>query len=133
MWDDVDRLLDYYGRDVPAEVSILKLHKSRQAYARFRRPVIVEDGGFFLDELGGFPGALAKLATSMLGLEGLIGLAGQTSTRAAHFESSVAYTDGAPGQCLPSLATGFTGSESQRVDPRFRQTREGGCVRLRPW
>jgi XTP/dITP diphosphohydrolase len=76
-----------------ADVGQVAMHKARQAYARLRRPVIVEDGGFFIDELGGFPGALAKPVTSTLGLTGLIRLADLTGTRAAHFESALAYAD----------------------------------------
>lgn len=69
-------------------------HKARQAYTRIGRPVIVEDGGFFIDELGGFPGALAKPAADMLGMDGIIRLAGLTATRSAHFRSALAYFDG---------------------------------------
>jgi inosine triphosphate pyrophosphatase/XTP/dITP diphosphohydrolase len=52
------------------------LHTARQAYAALGRRVITEDGGIGLNELGGFPGSLAKPAVSMLGLDGIIQLAG---------------------------------------------------------
>jgi len=93
-------------------VAEVALHKARQAYARLRRPVIVEDGGFFIDGLGGFPGALAKAATSMLGLDGLIKLAGLTGTRAAHFESALVYIDAAGEQAFTS--TGPSGTVARQ-------------------
>ena len=74
-------------------VEDVAVHKARQAYAALRRPVITEDGGFGFDELGGFPGSLAKAALSMLGLDGMIKLADMTSTRSARFRSAVAYAD----------------------------------------
>jgi XTP/dITP diphosphohydrolase len=74
-------------------VEEVALHKARQAYAALGRPVITEDGGFFIDELDGFPGPLAKPVTSKLGLAGIIHLADMTATRAAHFESALAYID----------------------------------------
>ena len=69
------------------------MHKARQAYTALRRPVITEDGGFGFDELGGFPGSLAKAALSMLGLDGMTKVADTTSTRSARFRSAVSYVD----------------------------------------
>lgn len=89
-------------------VEQVALHKARQAFARLGCPVIAEDGGFFIDELGGFPGALAKPATSMLGLEGLIRLADLTSTRAAHFERTLAYIDASGEQAFTSTGPAGT-------------------------
>lgn len=78
-------------QSVPVED--IAVHEARQAYTALRRPVITEDGGFGFDELGGFPGSLAKAALSMLGLDGLIELADMASTRSARFRSAVAYVD----------------------------------------
>jgi XTP/dITP diphosphohydrolase len=78
-------------QSVPVED--IAVHKARQAYTALRRPVITEDGGFGFDELGGFPGSLAKAALSMLGLDGMIKLADMTATRSARFRSAVAYVD----------------------------------------
>lgn len=76
-----------------AAVEDVAAHKAKQAYAVLGRPVIAEDGGFFIDELGDgtFPGSLAKPVTSALGVDGMIALAGLTRDRAAHFRSAVAY------------------------------------------
>ena len=102
-----------------ASVEQVAMHKARQAYARLRCPVIVEDGGFFLDELGGFPGALAKPVTRMLGLDGLIRLAGLTCTRAAHFESTLAYIDPTCEKAFTS--TSPAGAISDQPAVRTRQ------------
>jgi non-canonical purine NTP pyrophosphatase (RdgB/HAM1 family) len=106
-------------------VEQIALHKARQAYTKLGRPVIVEDGGFFIDELGGFPGALAKAATSLLGLDGLVRLADLTSTRTAHFESSLAYADATCEQAF--TRTGPAGTIADRPATR---TREGAWSAL---
>jgi XTP/dITP diphosphohydrolase len=47
-------------------------HKAAQAYAALGRPVMTEDGGFFIPELGGLPGALAEPVDTALGVEEFI-------------------------------------------------------------
>jgi XTP/dITP diphosphohydrolase len=93
-------------------------HKARQAYTRLGRPVIVEDGGFFIEELGGFPGALAKPAADMLGIDGIIRLAGLTATRSAHFRSALAYFDGRDAKIF--TAAGPSGTIADKPAERRR-------------
>jgi len=95
-----------------ASVGEVALYKARQAYAVLGRPVITEDSGLYIEELGGFPGPLAKPVTSMLGLAGIIGLADMTTTRAAHFESALAYIDAASARTFTS--TGPSGTIARR-------------------
>jgi non-canonical purine NTP pyrophosphatase (RdgB/HAM1 family) len=85
-----------------ASLEEIALHKARQAFTALGVPVITEDGGFFMDELGGFPGPLAKPATTLLGLDGIIRLADLTQNRSAHFESALAYTDSQNSQLFIS-------------------------------
>lgn len=47
------------------------LEKSRVAFARLGRPVIVEDAGFELAALGGFPGPFIKFWEQLGGLESI--------------------------------------------------------------
>jgi len=56
----------------------------------------------------------------MLGVEGLIGLAGQTRTRAAHFESTAAYADGQTERTFTSV-----GPSGTVADHPATRTREG--------
>lgn len=74
--------------------------------------MITEDSGFCIEELDGFPGPLAKPVTSMLSLAGIIRLADITTTRAAHFESAVAYIDSAGARTFTS--TGPAGTVAHR-------------------
>ena len=91
-----------------ASVEEVALHKACQAYAALGRPVITEDGGFFIEELDGFPGPLAKPVTAKLGLAGIIRLADTTATRAAHFESALAYIDANGARTFTSKGTAGT-------------------------
>ncbi len=40
------------------------LHKAQQAFRALHRPVIIEDSGFYIDELDGFPGPFARSSAS---------------------------------------------------------------------
>jgi non-canonical purine NTP pyrophosphatase (RdgB/HAM1 family) len=95
-----------------ASVGEVALHKARQAHAALGRPVLTEDSGFCIEEMDGFPGSLAKPVTSMLGLAGIIRLADMTTTRAAHFESALAYIDSAGARTFTS--TGPSGTIAHR-------------------
>ncbi|HYQ16289.1 MAG TPA: non-canonical purine NTP pyrophosphatase [Polyangiaceae bacterium] len=52
-------------------VSAIALHKAQSAHARLGRPVIVEDAGFELLGLGGFPGPYIKFWEKLGGLESI--------------------------------------------------------------
>ena len=49
--------------DTVAEVS---LFKARQAFQQLKEPVLVEDGGFAIEALNGFPGVYTKYANQTL-------------------------------------------------------------------
>lgn len=80
-----------------AAVADVAVHKAWQAFRELRRPVIVEDSGFYIDELGDFPGPLIKHVLRALGPAGVARLADQTTQRRCHFESVLAFVD-ADGQ-----------------------------------
>lgn len=56
-----------------------------------RKPVLVEDIGFGIDELKGWPGALYKWDEEGLGLSGLLEVAKQTQKRLATVTSTIAF------------------------------------------
>lgn len=78
-WREAQRILGYAIEraeldleELQAEsVSAIALAKSRLAYQRLQRPVIVEDAGFELLGLGGFPGPYIKYWERLGGLESL--------------------------------------------------------------
>jgi non-canonical purine NTP pyrophosphatase (RdgB/HAM1 family) len=105
-------------RSVSAEE--VAVHKARQAYAALGRPVMCEDSGFCITELGGFPGALARPVTRQLATEGLIRLAGLTASRSAHFTSALAYLDHHGSRTFTS-----TGPAGTIADQPAARTRPG--------
>ncbi|MFE4175081.1 non-canonical purine NTP pyrophosphatase [Streptomyces sp. NPDC056909] len=68
-------------------------HKARQAFELFRRPLFVEDSGFYIEEFNGWPGPMVKHALDAFGPRGLTHLADLTATRTCRFASAVVYVD----------------------------------------
>ncbi|MGH3889930.1 MAG: non-canonical purine NTP pyrophosphatase [Pseudonocardiaceae bacterium] len=76
-----------------SSVQEVALHKAQQAFRALRRPVIIEDSGFYIDELNGFPGPSVKFVIKALEAEGIARLADQTATRKCHFQGVLVYID----------------------------------------
>jgi S-adenosylmethionine:tRNA ribosyltransferase-isomerase len=76
-----------------SSVQEVALHKAQHAFRALRRPVIVEDSGFYIDELNCFPGPSVKFVIKALGAEGIARLADQTTTRRCHFQGVLVYID----------------------------------------
>lgn len=78
-WREAQRILGYAIERVELDLDELQaesvgavaLAKSRVAYQRLQRPVIVEDAGFELLALGGFPGPYIKYWERQGGLESI--------------------------------------------------------------
>jgi XTP/dITP diphosphohydrolase len=65
--------------------------KAAYAYETLSRPLIVDDTGFFIDALGGFPGACAAYVQDTIGNAGILKLMEGVENRSAHFETAVAF------------------------------------------
>lgn len=74
-------------------VQEVALHKAQQAFEVLRRPLVIEDSGFYIDEFDGFPGPLVRYVINALGAEGIARLADLTETRRCHFEGVLVYID----------------------------------------
>ena len=65
--------------DIPEVQSLdqqlVATEKARAAYALLQHPLIVDDGGIYLDHYNNFPGPLAKFVMQGIGIEGLLRLA----------------------------------------------------------
>lgn len=78
-WQEAQRILGFAVERVELELAELQaetvgavaLAKARLAYERLNRPVIVEDAGFELLGLGGFPGPYIKYWEKLGGLESI--------------------------------------------------------------
>ncbi|OPZ79114.1 MAG: Non-canonical purine NTP pyrophosphatase [Alphaproteobacteria bacterium ADurb.Bin438] len=73
------------------EVSI---SKAKQAYDAIKKPVIVEDGGFCIPSLDGFPGVYTKYINQTIGNKGLLKLIDDKNDRNAYFTTVASFVDG---------------------------------------
>ncbi|MFW6040873.1 MAG: XTP/dITP diphosphatase [Thermoplasmatota archaeon] len=55
-------------------------------------PLIIDDSGLFIEQLGGFPGVYSSYVMKTLGCEGIIRLLEGTENRNARFECVIGYT-----------------------------------------
>ena len=63
------------------------------AFDELRIPVIVDDTGFFIDALEGFPGPYAAYVMKTIGNGGILRLMEEEKDRNAHFITAIAYAD----------------------------------------
>ena len=67
--------------------------KAQYAYDRLRTPLIVDDTGFSIDALNGFPGPYAAYVLHTIGNPGILKLMDGMKSRNAHFTTAIAYAD----------------------------------------
>ncbi len=72
----------------PAEIA---LEKAKEAYAKFKHPVIVEDSGFFIEDLGGFPMTHIKFSLKTLGIDNILKMLKNSKNRKAQWRMTLAY------------------------------------------
>jgi len=77
--------------------------KAQYAYNQLQTPLIVDDTGFSIDALNGFPGPYAAYVLHTIGNTGIQKLMDGVKNRQAHFTTAIAYADES-GICV------FTGS-----------------------
>ncbi|MDE1833004.1 MAG: hypothetical protein KGH58_01140 [Candidatus Micrarchaeota archaeon] len=103
------QLLAPYGIDVAmkrleldeiqsSEVEAVAMHKARQALAIAKRPFIVDDSGFYVNGLRGFPGAYLKHTLGMIGWSGVLKLLGPSRDRRAMFRAVLVFGDPTTGK-----------------------------------
>jgi XTP/dITP diphosphohydrolase len=74
--------------------AMIALEKAQQAYKKFGHPIIVEDSGFFIEALGGFPMTHIKFSIKTLGIENILKMLDGLENRKAEWRMSVAYVWG---------------------------------------
>ena len=75
---------------------------------KYDREILVEDAGFFVEALKGFPGPYASYVYDKIGPEGILRLLEGVSNRAAEFRSAVAF-------CKPNYIEIFTGKVRGKI------------------
>ena len=78
------------------ELSTIEVCKKKMDEAKkiLKKPFIVEDRGFFVPALNGFPGTFVKLIHQTIGIKGLLKLMENETDRTAYFEYCLGFFDG---------------------------------------
>ncbi|WP_457613740.1 XTP/dITP diphosphatase [Methanocaldococcus sp.] len=66
---------------------------AKWVYNILKKPVIVEDSGFFVEVLNGFPGTYSKFVQETIGNEGILKLLEDKNNRNAYFKTVIGYCD----------------------------------------
>lgn len=98
-------------------------HKTRQAYARLGRPVIVEDAALYVEGWGGFPGPFVKWLAATMGYD-VFPQSVPKDNRRAKWIVDYAYYDGQElhvfeGEVRGTIATEKRGENGWGFDPVF--------------
>jgi len=75
----------------PAEIA---MEKAKQAFKLLRKPVIVEDSGFFIESLGGFPMTHIKYSLKTLGTKNILKMLKGIRNRKAEWRMTLAFVYG---------------------------------------
>lgn len=83
--------------DIP-EVKNFDFNKVLDSKADFvrnkiKKPFVVDDNGFYINCLNGFPGPFIKLAVNVLGVNNLVHLVGHYKDKTAVFKSGLMFVD----------------------------------------
>ena len=69
----------------------IAIDKAHKAWHHVKKPLIIDDGGFFLSAYNAFPGALSKFVMQGIGIEGIFKLAERN--KEASFRNYFVYID----------------------------------------
>ncbi len=72
-------------------VDAIAKDKARQAFEQAKEPIVVQDSGFVIPSLEGFPGPYTKYVLETIGVEGILKLVGED--RYCFFHECLAYAD----------------------------------------
>lgn len=95
------------------DINEIATHKVRDAYKMINKPVIAQDGGFFIDALNGFPGSYVHSAMNTIGTEGILKML-EGKERSAHFIDILCYYDGKDDViCFDAVVKGTIAEEER--------------------
>ncbi|MFX0060842.1 MAG: XTP/dITP diphosphatase [Candidatus Hermodarchaeota archaeon] len=101
------------------EVANIKITDAREK--NIETPLFIEDAGFFVKALKGFPGVYSSYVHSTIGNQGILNLLKGVEDRSAHFECIIVYLK-APEKA-PRV---FTGAVHGKVSQEIRGTKGFG-------
>jgi XTP/dITP diphosphohydrolase len=85
------------------DIAEIAREKARYAFRQLNIPLIVDDTGFFIDALHGFPGPYAAYVLNSIGNAGILKLMEGISDRNTRFTTGIAYAD----ECGIEVFTGM--------------------------
>lgn len=68
--------------------------RAREIYGRIRRPVVVDEQGYYLPVLADFPGPVTHYALRTIGLGGILRMMRGESDRRCYLRTAIAFIDG---------------------------------------
>ncbi|MEI7741058.1 MAG: non-canonical purine NTP pyrophosphatase [bacterium] len=74
--------------------AVIALEKAEQAYAKLKKPVIVEDSGFFIRALNGFPRTYIKFSLETVGVKNIVKMLEGVKDRHCEWRMTLAYVWG---------------------------------------
>jgi len=106
------------------EVAAVAYDKAESAWEQVKKPLIVDDTGFFISALNGFPGTCAAYCMKTIGNPGILRLMEGVVDRSAYFETVIAYASEEGIQTFSGRIDGEIleapqGSEGFGYDPIF--------------
>jgi len=89
--------INHFSLDLPEyrsdDVGEIARGKAEYAYAQLKTPLIVDDTGFFISALNGFPGPYAAYVLQSIGNTGILKLMDGITDRSARFTTAIAFAD----------------------------------------
>lgn len=120
---------DLAGMDVEIIQATLDIPESRSpdvqrvarkkvaiAYEMMKEPILAQDSGFFIDCLGGFPGAYVNYVLETIGIEGLLTLT-RDKSKDCEFRECLAYLDETLSEplCFTAFVRGTLSDEQRGI------------------
>ena len=101
-YHEAKNILDLFGINLGFLKSDLKeiqsnslddiaMEKARDAFSKFKKPILIEDDGLFIDSISGFPGPYSSYVFKTIGNKGILNLL--KNNRKAKFVSIITYCD----------------------------------------
>jgi XTP/dITP diphosphohydrolase len=106
------------------DLTSIATYAALTSFYAIRKPVLIDDSGLYIEELGGFPGPYSDYVIKKLGLNGVIEIIRRLRSRKATFISALAYYDGKElkvfkGEVNGELTLEVRGSKGFGFDPIF--------------
>ncbi|MBT8251743.1 MAG: RdgB/HAM1 family non-canonical purine NTP pyrophosphatase [Nitrosopumilus sp.] len=99
----------------------IAVRKAKDAFSKFKKPVIIEDDGLFINSLSGFPGPYSSYVFKTIGNDGILNLL--KNNRKAKFVSIITYCDKTKLQSfnakLDGIISKFQKGKGWGYDPIF--------------